>query len=561
MTHGLGRWVLAAGCWAVVALAAQGQQGEAAKPAGAPAQAAAGAAKDAPAGTGTKFIVGFDPGVQTAPYSGRVYVVLANVREPRLKMSDWFNRPQVFALDVKDVPVGGSVLLNGAGLAHPRALADVPAGVYTVQAVARRNPDHWMPGVGEGDLISEAMDMTWPIKPGEAVPLVLDRAVTARAFKETERVKLVEVPSKLLSDFHGRPVTLRAGVILPQGWSEKAERTWPAAYFIGGFGSDHRVAQQMGGQVGGEANDVLIVVPSAGNYWGHSVFADSANTGPWGRAFIEELIPAVEKRFKGPAAPGGGGGGQRYVFGVSSGGWASLWVQVTYPDAFNGCWAHVPDPVDFRDFQRINLYAPNANMYVDEQGHRRPLARRNGEVALYYQDFVAAETVLGPGGQIGSFEAVFSPRGEDGQPRALFDRATGTVDPAVAKAWEAYDLRLVLERTWATRGEALKGKIRVYAGEQDNFYLEGAARLLKESMAKLDPSAVVEIVAGMGHGMHREGARGMYRFIAEHAIKPAQAPAGAPGSPAAPSSPAAPGPAPGPDSPGAPNAPAPGRGG
>jgi len=110
------------------------------------------------------------------------------------------------------------------------------------------------------------------------------------------------------------------------------------------------------------------------------------------------------------------------------------------------------------------------------------------------------EEVLGPGGQLHSFEAVFSPRGSDGKPVRVWDRRTGAVDTDAAKAWEKYDTRLVLERNWPTLGPKLRGKLHVYMGELDTFYLEGATRLLHESLKKLGSDAVVEMRPGHDHG-------------------------------------------------------------
>ena len=175
-------------------------------------------------------------------------------------------------------------------------------------------------------------------------------------------------------------------------------------------------------------------------------------------------------------------------------------MQVTYPETFGGVWSTAPDPVDFRDFQRINLYQPGVNMYVDEAGERRPLAIRRGQVALWYEDFDWMEHVLGPGGQLHSFEAVFSPRSEDGRPLRVWDRHTGVVDTAAARRWEPYDIRLVLERNWDELGPRLSGKLNVFMGSEDTFLLDGATRLLKESLARLGSDAVVEIHEGRDHG-------------------------------------------------------------
>jgi len=225
---------------------------------------------------------------------------------------------------------------------------------------------------------------------------------------------------------------------------------------------------------------------------------------------VEEFIPALEEKFNGPLDAR-----FRFTTGGSSGGWASLWLQVAYPDDFGSCYSHVPDPVDFRDFQRIDLYRTGEDMFVDPDGDRRPLARNNGDVMLWYDAFVARETVLGPGGQIHSFEAVFSPRGPDGEPLPVFDRESGDVDQAVAESWEPYDIRLVIERNWKELAPKVEGKLHVYAGEVDTFYLEGAARLLGESLEELGSDAVCEIIPGMAHSSYPEGVEEMYRSLLE----------------------------------------------
>jgi S-formylglutathione hydrolase FrmB len=212
------------------------------------------------------------------------------------------------------------------------------------------------------------------------------------------------------------------------------------------------------------------------------------------------MIPAVEKSFRAVGTPAA-----RLVTGHSSGGWSSLWLQVTYPDDFNGVWSTAPDPVDFRDFQRINLYADGANMFTDADGKPRPLARSGGRPTLFYKPFSDMEVVMGRGGQLGSFEAVFSPRGrwwssDYGRPKKLWDRKTGAVNPEVAEAWKKYDIRLKLEENWRELGPKLAGKLHVYVGGDDTFYLEGAVALLKESLKKLNSDAVIEIVPGRDHG-------------------------------------------------------------
>ena len=221
---------------------------------------------------------------------------------------------------------------------------------------------------------------------------------------------------------------------------------------------------------------------------GHHVFADSANNGPYGRTLIEELIPYLEAKYRGI-----GSGQTRFVTGHSSGGWSSLWLQIAYPDHFNGVWSTSPDPVDFRDFQGIDLTKPDANMFLDARGDKRPLARWRGKPLVYYRSFSDMEEVMGHGGQLASFETVFSPRGPDGRPRKLWDRNTGTIDPDTAKSWERYDIRIVLEKNWTTLAPKLAGKLHVWTGAEDTYYLEGAVKRLKESLARLGSDADIEI--------------------------------------------------------------------
>ncbi len=119
---------------------------------------------------------------------------------------------------------------------------------------------------------------------------------------------------------------------------------------------------------------------------------------------------------------------------------------------------------------------------------------------MRYKQFADMEWTLGPGGQLHSFEAVFSPRGKDGKPLLIWDRKTGVVNTQVAKTWEKYDIRLILERNWKTLAPKLKGKLHVFMGDQDTFYLDGATVLLKKSMEQLKTDAVVEIHPGKDHG-------------------------------------------------------------
>jgi pimeloyl-ACP methyl ester carboxylesterase len=360
-----------------------------------------------------------------------------------------------------------------------------------VQAVARLN--RWDRNVGTG--AGNGFSQVAVVDRGE-VPLAIDQRVAEQVFEETRWSKLVSVRSRLLSDFHNRDVLLRACITLPASYYEKPQQRYPVILDIPGFGGTHAHGRRS--QPVAEQNqsgvEFLRVTLDPSCPLGHHAFADSANNGPVGQALIAEFLPELDRSYRTIADSRA-----RFLTGHSSGGWSSLWLQVTYPESFGGVWSTAPDPVDFRDFQRINLYQPGVNMYVDERGNRRPLAVVDGTVAVWYDDFAWMEYVLGQGGQLHSFEAVFSPRSKAGHPELLWNRETGAVNNEVARSWESYDTRLVLERNWDRLEPHLAGKLHVFMGSADTFLLEGATRLLQQSLERLGSDAVVEIHEGKDH--------------------------------------------------------------
>jgi hypothetical protein len=415
--------------------------------------------------------------------------------EPRFG-PDWFRPQPFFAVEAKDWKSGEPLSVGPEAIGYPGKLDALEPGDYLAQAVVRLNPDTHRLGDGEGNAYGPTVPFTVERK-GEwkgdgPVTLTVDKVIPPRKFKETDRVKLVEIDSPLLSAFHHRPIKHRAAVILPK---DDPNATRAALYIIPGFGGDHTMAPLFvkTPRLGFGGNLIRVILdPDCGT--GHHVFADSAYNGPRGKALVEELIPHIEKTFHAIPEPCA-----RLLNGHSSGGWSSLWLQVKYPEVFGGVWSTSPDPVDFRDFQKIDLYASGENMYQDRQGQRRPIARMGGRPVLFYDKFSKLEDVIGEGGQLHSFEAVFCPLGSDGRPRPLWDRATGAVDTGVSRAWEPYDIRLVLERNWATLSPRLRGKIHVIMGDLDTFYLEGAVKLLKASLETLGSDAVVEIIPDRDH--------------------------------------------------------------
>lgn len=443
------------------------------------------------------FRVTVDPSLRTEAYTGRIYVMLSREEgEPRLG-TKWFGTEPFMSLDVENWAPGTvqEVQPGAPGvLTYPRDWSGIDVAGYHAQAIARFNPYERHIGIGEGNGYGPVVTLSSPAP--RTIGLTIDQKVAPQAFEETPYVRLLHVRSELLSEFHGQEVYLQAAVTLPASYRANPERRYPTIYEIPGFGGTHHHALKVRQHTLEATTGVefLRVLLDPSCPLGHHVFADSDNNGPVNRALREELIPVFDREFRSVAKPAA-----RFLTGHSSGGWSSLWIQIMSPEEFGGVWSTAPDPVDLRDFQRIDIYRAGENMYVDPQGARRPLARIGGRVALWYDDFAWMEHVHGHGGQLHSFEAVFSERGLDGRPRLLFDRLTGEIDPSVAETWKRYDIRPLLENNWAAWGPKLSGKLHVFMGSEDTFYLEGATLLLKESLARLGSDAVVEIHEGKDH--------------------------------------------------------------
>jgi S-formylglutathione hydrolase FrmB len=304
----------------------------------------------------------------------------------------------------------------------------------------------------------------------------------------------VQMASSHLSMFFGREITMRAGVVTPP--DAEASSDLPICYIVHGFGGDHLAAWSDGAAALGamrtdpSAPRMVYVYLDANCPFGHHEFADSPNNGPWCKALIEEFVPEIEGRFGGMRDPS-----RRFLTGHSSGGWSVLWLMIQRPDLFGGCWATAPDPVDFRDFSGVDIYTA-ANLYRDNAGQDRYLVLERGRPFKTFEQYTREELaerahVQGIGGQMFSFDAVFSPRAWNGLPAPLYHRATGAIDPAVAQAWRRYDIGSLLRDNWHALAPQLAGKVHIWCGEWDTFALAGAIRLLRDDLAELEPDPAV----------------------------------------------------------------------
>ena len=429
----------------------------------------------------------------------------------------------IAAREVSNVVPGATVELDADDTAYPQPFKALPAGDYEAQAVL--DVDR---GFNYGGLDSKAWTSgvlalpAW--RPGEGAEPILtlvaekgdDPGDVEQMKKATEAARgaarLEEFVSPQLSRFWGHPVKIRAWVVLPPGYDANASETYPTVYWTHGFGGALDSNLMMGLQihtrmVSAKLPPMLWVMLDESLAQGTHEFCDSVNNGPWGTALTQEFIPYLEQRYRMDARKNG-----RFLNGHSSGGWATLQLQVNYPDIFGGTWSTSPDPSDFHDFTGVDLYAANANMYRRADGSAYPIFLDKGKVIATAEQFSRMEAVIGPyGGQMASFDWVFSPKGDSGAPLPMFDRATGRVNPDVIAYWrEHYDLAHIVETTWATRGPALKGRIHLIVGTADSFYLDGAAHRFEAVLARLGADARFEYLEGKTHfNLYSDGSDSM----------------------------------------------------
>lgn len=457
-----------------------------------------------------RFKVNADASVTQAnqPLSGRLLIFMTNNPKPLDAIEPDFINPEAVYLtgvEISNLEANKTVEVNPDILAFPRKFSEAPAGEYQVMALLDRDHSYTYNGPGAGDVYSPVVKVSMPS--AETV-LTLSKIIPERKYDTPANAKVIEFESPMLSAFWGKPVKIQASVVLPPSYETSKNQKYPTVYGIHGYGGDHLgilrgVPDLMKGMTEGKRPEMIYVYLNANNSLGHHVFADSVNNGPWGTALVKEFIPYLEKQFRMDAKPSG-----RFLTGHSSGGWSTLWVMITHPDFFGGTWSTSPDPVDFRSFTGPDLTKyPPQNAYADSNGKEYNLVRFGGKEIMTVRQYAQQERVLGYfGGQFASFEAVFSPRGADGQPMPIFDRDTGRIDQFVAKSWEKYDISRVLRDNWTTLGPKLKGKLNIIVGTADTFHLDEAVRLLDAELKKLNSDARIEYAEGKDHfNLYKDG--------------------------------------------------------
>jgi hypothetical protein len=488
-----------------------------------------------------KFSISFTSEMSDQAQDGRLLLMLANntKSEPRNQIVDGPSTQLVFGVDVEGMKPGDEIIVDGSAFGYPLlSLNDIPAGDYYVQALINRYETFTLktghtvnlpPDQGEGQ--------QWNSKPGnfystpkqvsvdpstnETIRIVMDQKIPpVKEPANTKYIRHIKIQSKMLTEFWGRPMYLGAHVLVPEGFDDHPEARYPLMIFHGHFPDDFGGFSETPPAADMDTTDyngrfhiygynkiqaqeaynfykqwtsknfprfLAIEIQHPTPYYDDSYAVNSASMGPYGDAIMYELLPEIEKQFRGL-----GEGWARFTYGGSTGGWEALAVQMFYPDEFNGCFSACPDPIDFRAFCLVDIYK-DKNAYTYESDFKtteRPGYRDYlGQLTATLREMNYRELALGTKGRSGQqwdiWEAVFSPQGEDGYPKRIWDKITGEIDPSVAAYWkENYDLRHILERDWATLGPKLEGKIHIYCGDMDNYYLNNAVYLMEEFLKK-----------------------------------------------------------------------------
>lgn len=480
--------------------------------------------------------VSFSKKVSSEAKDGRLLLMLStdDSDEPRFQINDGLNTQLIFGLNVDNIAPDSLITFDDSVFGYPySSLKDVPPGEYSVQALLNVYETFEL---STGHTVKLPMDngegQQWQRSPGnlyskpfkirvagngiDNVSVEMDQIIPAITEpKDTDWIKHIKVKSEKLTDFWGRDTYLGAHVLLPKGFNEHPEAKYPLMVFHGHFPSDfsrfrttppdpnlkpeyserfnlegYNIIQQQ------EAYDfykrwnepdfprfIIIEIQHPTPYYDDSYAVNSASQGPYGDAITYELIPEIEKQFRGI-----GEGWSRFLYGGSTGGWEALAVQVKYPEEYNGCFAACPDPIDFRAYALTNIY-DDENAYYYPSAHKtlEVPSRRNylGQIQSTLRQGNHLELVLGDKSRSGQqwdiWEATYSPQGDDGYPVRIWDKMTGAIDHKVAEYWkENFDLRHIMERDWDKLGDNLKGKIHIYCGDMDNFYLNNAVYLMED---------------------------------------------------------------------------------
>ena len=453
--------------------------------------------------------------LQAEQKEGRLHLMFSSSmeQEPRL-YNAWPTKDiePLFSRDLAGLSNGQTITFDASTKGFPfDSLADVPAGKWYVQAIY--DSDFLDSRINSPlNVYSDVVEFVNDGSSDISLTLSLNRRLPEETLPDGDKfLKFVKMPSRILSEFWSADMYLRAGVILPNSYYENPLKDFPVIFNIGGYQARYNRAESLYQNeafrkfwLTPDTPQMVIVFLDGEAPLGDSYQIDSANNGPYGQATWQEFLPYLTNQFN-----LADNANSRFVTGCSTGGWVSLALQTYYPDLFNGAWSFSADGVDFKYFQLVNIYNDD-NAFINENGQQRPSYRaKDGEIIFSIKREIMMENQIGrndsfaySGGQWGGWNAVFGPKLEDGSPSTIWDPLTGKIDKDIAQQWTQYDLRLYTEKNWQLLGPKLQGKLNIWMGDMDNFYLNNAMHLYQEMLnTQKEPASDAKFtwVRGAGH--------------------------------------------------------------
>ena len=505
--------------------------------------------------------ISFPPAIHQAPITGRLLLMFSHTNDPEVRFQvGWVTSPPAFGMDVSELRAGQSALFKGSVTGYPvNSLKDLPAGDYFVQALLNvytefhradghviwAHMDQWEGqnfDLSPGNLFSVVQKVHLGAGGREKLKIQLTEVVPpVQVPVDTVWVKHIKIQSPLLTKFWGRPMYLGAVVLLPRDYESRPQMRYPVIYQQGHFShnapfdfrivpvseteGERQVRESHGVETGYEfykawssdefprAIAVTFLHPTP--YYDDSYAVDSANNGPYGTAIMTELIPYLEKQFRIISEPYA-----RMLVGGSTGGWEALALQLFHPNFFGGAWILYPDPIDFRRYQLIDIYR-DENSFVLGSGDLPPSPIQSwapversfyravdGQSLATVRQVSQVEAVFGSkdrsGGQLAIWDATYGPVGDDGYPKPLWNRQTGEIDRGVALYMRdhGYDLRYFAKSNWSKIGQRLAGKLNLYCGDTDNFYLNLGVYLFAQF---LRDESTYTVSDSLGYGRPMKG--------------------------------------------------------
>ncbi|KIO74856.1 hypothetical protein TH53_23990 [Pedobacter lusitanus] len=322
-----------------------------------------------------QFKVAYASSALQKPFTGKVFLYLSKNNTEPLTASIGFEPLTCFAIDVKNIKSGEDVVIDNHAVSYPVIPSDIERGDYYIQAVWDRNLGGRSIAASPGNVYSKPQKISISKDRNQSFAILADQVVPEQVFTASEFIKELNVPSRLLSDFHHKPFSLSAAVQLPLEYYKNPEKKFPVVFVVFGYGADyHRISGNAGMKHISLGSEPVIRVFLDGNCsLGHSAYANSENNGPWGDALTQELIPLLEQKYR--------CNGARMLMGHSSGGWSVLWLQTHYPEVFLATASSSPDYVDFRSFSKVDLYQ-DSNLYYNKKRAGIPGRDCGGKISL-----------------------------------------------------------------------------------------------------------------------------------------------------------------------------------